>query len=373
MHGFYVMRRVRRLLTLVGLAAVVMVSQVGPARADETVDVYEMTTSQALEMLTKLAVQTFEADNVQLISSRPGVSVHSQVLLDGWDTDIFIEAVDFNLMPDKVIHGVRFETHSRGTSFLTGRLIHLAFMGRVRHAFELNSKQYAVALSRIRVTETTVAGGAEKTPKGGPDVSGTGFAVLDGTYIVTANHVIEGGKDISAKCGADTVRSASVIATDPANDIALLKVELPIAYHLTLANSGSLQLGDKVFTVGFPVPDLLGLEAKYSEGVVSALSGIHGAANLLQMTTPIQPGNSGGALIDSEGHVVGVVTSTAAVASFYQNVHSLPQNINWAVKSDYLRPLLPRTAPAAAIQKSGEKLSPIELAKRAACFLAVTG
>ena len=141
------------------------------------------------------------------------------------------------------------------------------------------------------------------------------------------------------------------------------------------AEDGHLQTGDKVFTVGFPVPDLLGPEPKYSEGVVSALSGIRGAANVLQMTTPVQPGNSGGPVVDADGHIVGVVDAQAAALTFYKGAGALPQNINWAVKSSYVRPLLQQYAGgAAAVKAAGkETLSPIELTKRAVCFLRVTG
>jgi len=373
-HRFHVMTRVRRLpAMLAALAAVIMFVQASPVRADETVDVYEMTPAQALEMISKLAVQTFDASNVQLISSRPGISVHSQVLLDGWDTDIFVNPVDFNLMPGKVIHGIRLETHSRGTSFLTGRLMHLAFMGRVRHAFELNSKQYAVALSRIRVTETASAGGTGKSAAAPTEFSGTGFVVLDGTFIVTAAHVVEDAKTISASCGTEATQSARVLARDPANDIALLRVDKPLRYSMMLADEGNIHTGDKVFTIGFPVPELLGTEGKYSEGVVSALSGIQGAANVMQITTPIQPGNSGGALVNSNGRVVGIITSSAAVGLFYENLGTVPQNVNWAVKSDYLRPLLVRYAPAsAAATADKEKLTPIEFTERSSCYLKVT-
>ena len=67
---------------------------------------------------------------------------------------------------------------------------------------------------------------------------------------------------------------------------------------------------------------------------------MQGAVSLIQTTVPIQPGNSGGPLSDEAGHVVGVVTSTAAVQSFLKYTGTLPQNINWAVKSEYLHPLL---------------------------------
>jgi S1-C subfamily serine protease len=99
-------------------------------------------------------------------------------------------------------------------------------------------------------------------------------------------------------------------------------------------------MGDKVFTIGFPMSSVLGQEAKYSDGVVSALSGLKDAPSFLQITVPVQPGNSGGPLVNEKGEVVGIITSTAAILPFIKESGTLPQNINWAVKADYLRPLI---------------------------------
>jgi S1-C subfamily serine protease len=99
-------------------------------------------------------------------------------------------------------------------------------------------------------------------------------------------------------------------------------------------------MGDKVFTIGFPVSLVLGKEAKYTEGVVSSISGIKDTSSLLQITVPVQPGNSGGPLVNEKGEVVGIITSSAAILPFVKESGTLPQNINWAVKADYLRPLI---------------------------------
>jgi len=107
-----------------------------------------------------------------------------------------------------------------------------------------------------------------------------------------------------------------------------------------MSAENSLRVGQKVFTMGFPVPDVLGYEAKYSEGAISSLSGIKGVVSLIQMTVPIEPDNSGRPVSDESGHVLGVVTPTAAVQSFLKHTGTLPQNINWAVKREYLHPLL---------------------------------
>ena len=80
---------------------------------------------------------------------------------------------------------------------------------------------------------------------------------------------------------------------------------------------------------------------KYTDGSISSLSGIQGDATFFQISVPIQPGNSGGPLVNQEGNVVGIVTATAAVEAFYQATGSMPQNVNWAVKGAYASLLLP--------------------------------
>lgn len=199
--------------------------------------------------------------------------------------------------------------------------------------------------------------------------TGTAFVVQNSTTLITAFHVIEGARTIEVTCGAGQQSSALVERIDPANDLALLTLSAPATAHLELAPDNSVAIGQKVFTIGFPVPGLLGTEAKYSDGAISSLSGLSGAANLLQVTVPIQPGNSGGPLADESGRVVAVITSTAAVQGFLRRTGSLPQNINWAVRSEYVRPLLS----GIPLQQRKMQGSAVERVRRSSCMVKVVG
>ena len=170
--------------------------------------------------------------------------------------------------------------------------------------------------------------------------TGTGFAISENGIIATACHVIGGAKTIKVYLSKDSFVSAMIIHSDPMNDLAVLKIESPTPNFLQIAPMRSVKMGDKVFTIGFPVSSILGEESKYTEGVVSSISGIKDASSLLQITVPVQPGNSGGPLVNEKGDVVGIITSTAAILPFIKESGALPQNINWAVKADYLRPLI---------------------------------
>jgi S1-C subfamily serine protease len=112
--------------------------------------------------------------------------------------------------------------------------------------------------------------------------------------------------------------------------------------YLSFADTGAVSLGDWVFTVGFPVQDLLGNEVKFSEGSVSSTSGPTGEFSLLQISVPIQPGNSGGPVVNDKGEVVGIVTASAHVLAFAEAAGTLPQAVNWAVKAEYALPLVGR-------------------------------
>jgi S1-C subfamily serine protease len=214
------------------------------------------------------------------------------------------------------------------------------------------------------------ADGSPPRPASAPSVStGTGFAIHNPTTLITAFHVIEGARSIEVMCAAGQHAAAIVERVDPANDLALLKLSVPAPAHLELAPENSATIGQKVFTIGFPVPGLLGTEAKYSDGAISSLSGLAGAANLLQVTVPSQPGNSGGPLADESGRLVGVVTSTAAVQGFLRRTGTLPQNINWAVRSEYVRPLLS----GVPLQQAQVHSSAVERVRQSACMVRAIG
>jgi len=195
---------------------------------------------------------------------------------------------------------------------------------------------------------------------------GTGFAISSEGHIVTAYHVIKGAQTIKVYLSKESFVVAQILHSDPMNDLAILKIEKPTSSFLKVAPMRSVKTGDRVFTIGCPMSSLLGEEAKYTEGVVSSLSGLKGASSFLQITVPVQPGNSGGALVNEKGEVVGVITATAAILPFIEESGTLPQNINWAVKADYLRPLieLPETE-----QKELNREQLIDRVKKATFFI----
>lgn len=174
--------------------------------------------------------------------------------------------------------------------------------------------------------------------------TGTGFFIGPGGHVLTSYHVIEGADEIVCRTVSGQMLRAEFVNGSMANDLALLKVDIRPTRYLNFASPGSLRSGDRVFTMGFPMIDRLGTEPRYTEGTVSAMSAM-AENSLMQISIPIQPGNSGGPVLTEKGHVVGVIAATEAIEAFYKSAGSLPQNVNWAVKSDYASPLLPVMQP----------------------------
>ena len=122
---------------------------------------------------------------------------------------------------------------------------------------------------------------------------------------------------------------------DAANDLALLKVDGKFA-PLPVVSSRTVKMGSTVATVGFPNVGLQGFAPKLAKGEIASLSGAGDDARYFQISVPVQPGNSGGALVDERGNVVGVVAAKLSVAAAVATSGALPENVNYAVKSSLL-------------------------------------
>ena len=170
--------------------------------------------------------------------------------------------------------------------------------------------------------------------------SGSGFFVTTDGYFVTNHHVVESAQSVVIRAPNGKFFPASVVRVDSANDLAILKAEGTFS-TLPVEPSQNVRRGDKVFTLGFPKPSTQGIEPKYTEGVISSLTGSRDKPSNYQITVPLQSGNSGGPLISSRGNVVGVVASKLSVTTaMYESSASLPENVNYAVKSNYLLELI---------------------------------
>jgi len=168
--------------------------------------------------------------------------------------------------------------------------------------------------------------------------SGTGFYVNSDGYIVTNYHVIDDAYEVWVKCKQDGIYQkfkAEIIQKDESNDLALIKITdtafKPLKEIPYSVISGTAPLGSEVFSLGYPLADVIGENVKFSSGNISSLSGMYNDITCYQMTVPIQSGNSGGPLFDKNGNVIGVV-----VAQLNKELYE-SENVNYAIKSNIVK------------------------------------
>jgi S1-C subfamily serine protease len=160
---------------------------------------------------------------------------------------------------------------------------------------------------------------------------GTGFIIEEEGYIVTNAHVLAGGRKIQAITSEQKLIDAIFIGYDSDFDVALLKI--PGEYDaLELGNSNDIQVGEKVIAIGNP----LGLQFSVSEGIVSAVhrEGINGVEAYIQTDAALNPGNSGGPLINKQGEVIGINNFKIGDS----------ESLGFALESDYIEDIVNQIA-----------------------------
>lgn len=168
--------------------------------------------------------------------------------------------------------------------------------------------------------------------------SGTGFLISAKGHIATNNHVISGCREITGQIAGNSV-PLKILASDPTNDLALLTGDWSNPAHLTLSGRNAKVLDD-VVVAGFPFGHSISSAAKYTKGVVSSLSGLGDNFSVFQIDAALQPGNSGGPVIANNGTVVGVAVYKLDMGYMLESFGSLPENMNFAIKTSTLTPML---------------------------------
>lgn len=177
--------------------------------------------------------------------------------------------------------------------------------------------------------------------------SGTAFLISSRGHLLTAAHVVENRNTITVFVG-DREVPARVLTRDPANDVALLQADIT-GTPLFLASAIAIGRGQEVMTLGYPLVELQGESQKASFGRVNALSGLEDDLRYLQIDVPTQPGNSGGPLLNARGEVVGIMTATINQRRVMADAGTVAQNVNYALKIDYVLPMLPAEARSATV------------------------
>ncbi|MBN1187521.1 MAG: trypsin-like peptidase domain-containing protein [Bacteroidales bacterium] len=163
--------------------------------------------------------------------------------------------------------------------------------------------------------------------------SGTGFAISTNGYIATNYHVVKDANKISVrgiKGDFSKVYTAKVVIEDKNNDLAIIKIDdinfTDLGNIPYTINNNVIDVGNSVYALGYPLRATMGDEVKLTNGIISSRTGFQGDITTYQISIPLQPGNSGGPLFNSNGDIVGIVNAK----------HLEAENASYAVKANYL-------------------------------------
>ena len=204
----------------------------------------------------------------------------------------------------------------------------------------LKEKMTPLQIERaLSLAENYHKGIFDETPKKESALkTGSGFAITANGYIVTNCHVVEDSSKITlVREGLEY--PATIVAVDESNDIAILKISSSTS-PIPLITSRKTKIGNTVYAMGFPNVQLQGLSPKFTSGLISSLTGLRDDPKHFQISVPVQPGNSGGALVDNRGNAIGVVTAKLSQKAAINTTGTIAENVNYALKSSYVLILL---------------------------------
>ncbi|WP_454917096.1 S1C family serine protease [Xanthobacter sediminis] len=187
---------------------------------------------------------------------------------------------------------------------------------------------------------------------------GSGFFVrYDGTGLTNA-HVVEGCRSAVIEGYGE----ARIMARDKTNDLALLQPIGGLRTGAAQFSRRAVKLGEFVYALGFPLSTFVANGLNFTGGSVSSLSGIDGDSRQLQMSAPIQPGNSGGPVVNTSAQLVGITVSHLNEFATLEKSGSLPQNMNYAIRSDIAASFLRANGIEPLEAEPTTKLAPEEIA-----------
>ncbi len=196
--------------------------------------------------------------------------------------------------------------------------------------------------------------------------SGSGYFVSSQGHIGTNAHVIAG-------CGTINVVGygrAFVVKVDDTNDLAIIQVNTHKTHDVANFRAIPVRRGEQVYVLGFPFGALLGDNLTISEGIVSSLAGIGGDVRHFNLSAPVQPGNSGGPVLDAYGAIIGTVVAKLDAIKTLELAGSLPENINFAVRGNMMAALMASVTiePNYSLANGGEEKKAADIASEAEKF-----
>jgi len=200
-----------------------------------------------------------------------------------------------------------------------------------------------------------------QTPASHVIKTGTGFFVSETGHVVTNEHVVQGCDAVRATPGG----ALQKVAADRASDLALYAAAAKPDAFARLRGGRGARAGETVIAVGFPLPSILGSDPIVTAGIISSLSGVRSDRRRIQITTPLQPGNSGGPLLGEDGAVVGVIVSQLDALKVVRDYGEIPQNVNFAISLDTLKSFLNGNGVSYLLDDSQKTKSPPDITAEA--------
>ena len=189
------------------------------------------------------------------------------------------------------------------------------------------------------------------------------FVTADGA-VLTKSHVVEDCSAIHVTSDQEATAVAKVVARDARNDLALLQTGLTAKKRAALRTS--IRLGEAVEAFGYPLAGVLSKSGNFTLGNVSALVGLGDDSRYLQISAPVQPGNSGGPLLDQNGNLVGVVSAKLnALKLMMATDGDIAQNVNFALRSSIVASFLEANNVSYATGTATQPMQPADLADQA--------
>src|SRR5262249_51214622 len=174
--------------------------------------------------------------------------------------------------------------------------------------------------------------------------------------------------EIRVKTVDGNTAPATVLARNDSDDLAILKTSVTPRQTASLRTTPTPRTGEAVIAYGFPLSGLLSSTGNATMGNISALGGLGDDSRHLQISAPVQPGNSGGPLVDMSGNVIGIVFSKLNALRVARVTADIPQNINFAIKGSVVANFLDSRGIAYSIGQSGKELPPPEVVELTKMF-----
>lgn len=292
--------------------------------------VYPISARQGYEVLRRSVYQSFAGSRIRALGRRRlGFTATLRVAIDRHYITAVMEPAMGKDANGKTVRGVLYRVYDRGTILISGPIRARKLRERIHRQARLIAApvQYAGPITRSAPSRR------------GRRSSGSGFVINTHGDVLTNEHVAGDCRNVWVRVGG--VAYPGVLrAKDKANDLAVVRVaDMPVN-AVARFSSGSMKLGSSVIVLGYPLTSLLGDDLKATTGNVSGLSGLQNNSSYFQFTAPIQPGNSGGPIVDSTGAVAGVAAAKLREINVARRMGTLSQLVNFGVKSRAARGFL---------------------------------